>query len=147
MRRPIYLKVSKSINQPLSKVWETVALGFGNVADYNPEIKHSKFDSEQKEGVGTRRHCDFQKSGFIKEEITEWTDKKSFKLKFTETSVPMAFLESQFSFKEEGKTTIVTQEFWYRMKAPLGWLSGSMKGKMKSTLENGLNGLEAYLNR
>ncbi|XOV68705.1 MAG: SRPBCC family protein [Fluviicola sp.] len=145
MGKPIYVKVSKTIDQPLERVWQTVALGFGNVSMYNPEIKTSKYDTQQKEGIGTIRHCDFQKSGYIKEEIIEWEDKKSFKLIFTESSIPMAHLESKFHFEEKDGTTILTQEFWYRMKAPMGWLSGMMKGKMKSTLESGLNGLENYL--
>ena len=147
MGKPIYLKVEKTINQPLDKTWNTVALGFGNVSDYNPAIRSSKFDSETKSGIGTKRHCDFEPKGFIKEEIIEWNDKKSFKLKFVESSVPMAFLESKFTFNEtEGKTKI-TQEFWYRMKAPMGWLSGLMKGKMNKTLVDGLNGLEKHLNQ
>ena len=145
MGKPTYLKVEKQIDQPLEKVWDTVALGFGNVSDYNPEIKDSRFDSERKSGVGTRRHCDFPKKGYIKEEIIEWSDKNSFKLRFIESSVPMGFLESKFSFRDLDGKTIVTQEFWYRMKAPMGWLSGLMKGKMQSTLENGLNGLEKHL--
>ncbi len=146
MGKPIYLKVEKTIDHPLDMVWKTVALGFGNVSDYNPEIKDSRFLSDKRAGVGTRRHCDFPKKGYIIEEITEWTDKDSFKIRFIESSIPMGFLESKFSFKEvEGQTQVV-QEFWYRMKAPFGWLSGVMKGKMKSTLENGLFGLEQFLN-
>lgn len=147
MGKPIYLKVEKTINQSLEKAWETVAIGFGNVSDYNPAIKSSKFDGEIKSGVGTTRHCDFEPKGFIKEEIIEWNENESFKLRFIETSVPMAFLESKFSFKEVDGATTVTQEFWYRMKAPMGWLSGLMKGKMKATLENGLEGLANYLNK
>lgn len=146
MGKPIYLKVEKDLDHPLDKVWETVALGFGNVANYNPEVKTSRFDSAQKSGVGTRRHCDFPKRGYIKEEIIEWNDKESFKLRFTESDLPMSFLESKFSFDEQNGKTKLTQEFWYRMKAPMGWLSGLMKGRMKSTLENGLDGLEDYLN-
>jgi hypothetical protein len=145
MSKPIYIKVEKTINHPLDKVWETVAIGFGHVSKYNPEIKESRFDSESKSGVGTRRHCDFSQKGYIKEEITEWKDKEFFKLKFIETSVPMAFLESKFTFNGDNAKTTLTQEFWYRMKFPFGWLSGLMKGKMKSTLENGLNGLNNYL--
>lgn len=145
MGKPVYLKVSKTFDQPLEKVWETVAVGFGEVSNYNPEIKDSKFDSEKKAGIGTRRHCDFKKSGYIKEEITEWNEKEYFKLKFIESSVPMAHLESKFNFKEADGKTILTQEFWYRMKSPMGWLSGLMKGKMKSTLQNGLEGLDSYL--
>ncbi len=146
MGKPVYLQVKKQIPHPLQKVWETVALGFGNVADYNPEIKASRFETEQREGVGTQRHCDFNPKGYIKEEIIEWEDQKSFKLKFIETSVPMGFLESKFTFQQEGDNTLITQEFWYRMKPPMGWLSGLMKGKMMATLESGLNGLEKHLN-
>lgn len=145
MGKPVYLKVEKRINQPLEKVWETVAVNFGHVAEYNPELKASRFDSEQRNGVGTRRHCDFPKKGHIKEEIIEWNEGASFKIRFVESSVPLAFLESKFNFSSDGEATTVTQEFWYRMKAPMGWLSGMMKGKMKSTLENGLDGLEKYL--
>lgn len=145
MAKPIYVKVEKNIHQPLDKVWETVALGFGHVSAYNPEIKSSRFDSDQKSGIGTRRYCEFLKGGFIKEEIIEWNEPDSFKLKFIETSAPMGFLECKFSFVASGDSTRVVQEFWYRMKAPLGWLSGLMKQKMQSTLENGLNGLEQYI--
>ncbi len=145
MGKPIYLKVEKTLNQPLEKVWEVVALEFGNVSNYNPEIKTSRFDSDKKSGVGTQRHCDFPKKGFIKEEIIDWKDKESFELKFIESSVPLAILRSKFSFKEDKENTKLIQELWYRMKSPMGWLSGLMKGKMKKTLENGLNGLEKYL--
>ncbi len=141
MGKPIYIKVEKTIDRPLEQVWETVALGFGNVSDYNPAIKTSKFDSDVKSGVGTKRHCDFEPKGYIKEEIIEWNDNESFKLKFNESSVPMAFLESKFSFVSENGKTKIIQEFWYRMKAPMGWFSGLMKGKMKKTLLDGLNGL------
>ena len=99
MGKPIYLKVEKKIDKTLEQVWKTVALGFGNVADYNPAIKASKFDSDLKSGVGTKRHCDFEPKGYIKEEIIEWKDNEWFKLKFTESSTPMAFLESKFSLK------------------------------------------------
>ena len=146
MGKPIYIKVEKTIDHPLELIWKTVAQGVGIVADYNPAIKASKFDSDVKSGVGTKRHCDFEPKGYIKEEIIEWNDMESFKLKFTESSVPMSFLESKFSFARENGKTKITQEFWYRMKPPMGWLSGLMKGKMKKTLMDGLNGLEKHLN-
>ena len=147
MAKLFYIKVEKTIHQPLEKVWQVVALGFGNVSVYNPEIKSSRLDSEKKEGVGTKRHCDFKNKGYIKEEIIEWNEMESFKLTFTESSVPMAVLESKFSFSKNGSKTNVTQEFWYRLKAPMGWLSGLMKGKMRSTLENGLTGLDRHLSQ
>ena len=145
MGQPVFLKVEKTIHQPLERVWQTVAVGFGNVADYNPAIKASKFDSEVRYGVGTKRHCDFEPKGYIKEIITDWKENEFFELEFTESSVPMGFMRSKFLFRESNGSTIITQEFWYRMKAPMGWLSGLMKGKMKGTLVKGLDGLEKYL--
>lgn len=147
MGKPIYIKIEKKLDFELDKVWQTVALGFGDVSNYNPQIKNSYFESEIKFGVGTKRHCDFPKTGYIKEEITDWEEKKSFGLQFIESSVPMGHLKSKFIFKEADNQTILTQELWFRLRAPFGWLSGLMKGKMKQTLENGLNGLEEYLRK
>ena len=141
----IYIKVEKTINKPIVTVWKTVALDFGNVSNYNPEIKSSTFDSSLMKGVGTKRHYNTNDGGFLKEEIIEWNENENFKLKLTESSFPMAMIESKFSFQENGDSTKITQEFWYRMKSPMGFLSGLMKGKMKKTLENGLSGLEEHL--
>lgn len=148
MGKPIYLKVERTYNHPVDKVWETVALDFGNVADYNPAIKSSHFDSEVRSGIGTKRHCEFVgRGGHIKEEIIDWKDREYFELTFTESSMPMAVLKSKFHFRDvEGKTHL-EQEFWYRMKAPMGWMSSMMKGKMLQTLEGGLEGLEKLLNQ
>jgi len=145
MSNPVYIKAAKIISHPLEKVWQTVAVGFGNVADYNPGIKASNFDSITKEGIGTRRHCDTKDGGYLKEEIIKWNESNFFKLKLIDTSFPISLIESKFSFSNEGNHTKLTQEFWYRMKPPMGWLSGLMKGKMRKTLENGLEGLDYFL--
>ncbi len=147
MGKPVYLKVEKVFKHPVHKVWETVALKFGNVADYSPAVKSSRLDSEVTFGIGMRRHCEFEgKSGYIKEEITDWKDNEYFELSFKESSMPMAVLRSKFHFKEENGQTKLVQEFWYRMKAPMGWISFLMKGKMKKVLDGGLEGLEKLLN-
>lgn len=147
MGKPTYLKVEKTILHPPEVVWQIVALGFGEVSMYNPEIKHSKLDSKLTSGVGTRRHCEFAKKGFIKEQIIEWNDGHSFKLSMIHSSVPMEFLESKYSFEQKESNTHVTQEFWFRLKSPMGWASALLKGKMRSTLKNGLDGLEFFLNK
>jgi len=145
MRKPIYIKTNRLINQPIEKVWSEVALGFGNVANYNPEIKASKFETDQKEGIGTQRHCDTKDGGYLKERIIAWESQKFFKLELVSSSYPMSLIESKFSFERHDSQTMVVQEFWYRMKPPMGWLSGLMKGKMTKTLNSGLEGLENYM--
>lgn len=141
MGKPIYITVEKEVNAPLSKVWKQVALGFGNVCHYNPEIEHSKLDSETEQGIGTIRHCEPVGGGFLREEIIEWREMESFKLKMISTSFPMDLIESKFSFQSKENKTLVTQEFWYRMKFPIGWMSGIMRRKMHKTLISGLSGL------
>ncbi len=142
---PIYIKVEKEVYAPINRVWKQVAAEFGNVCHYNPEIKDSKLDTDTTQGVGTIRHCEPVGGGFLKEKIIEWKEMENFKLKVIETSFPMSIIESKFQFKSKGDNTIVTQEFWYRMKFPLGWMSGLMKGKMRKTLIGGLDGLDYYL--
>lgn len=146
MGKPIYLKVEKELDHSLEKVWNSVAVEFGNVADYNPSIKTSFIESEIQSGLGTIRHCDFQTKGFIKESITKWQENQYFELSFTSSSVPMAVLRSRFTFTEKNHKTLLEQEFWYRMKPPFSLLSGLMKGKMRKTLVDGLMGLEKHLN-
>lgn len=147
MGKPIYIQVTRVINQPLDKVWNTVALNYGNISEYNPAIKSSKYDSDKREGVGTKRHCDFPKKGYIKEEIIDWKDKESFKLQFTESSLPMKHLESEFHFKEIDGKTELTQDFWYRMGGIMGPLSGMMKGKFTKMLSSGLESLDEHLRK
>lgn len=147
MQKAIFISTSKTIKQPLAKVWNAVADHFGDVANYNPAIAQSRYEGPLRQGIGTTRHCDFASQSFIKERITQWEDKSSFKLSLVESSVPLAYLESEFKFEEAEGSTIVTQHFWYRMKSPMGWLSGLMKTKMKRTLEQGLNGLNNYLTK
>lgn len=149
MKKAICIQVEKRLNLHIEKVWEAVAEKFGEVAVYNPAIKKSKLDSDITKGIGCQRHCDFNPKGYIKEQIIEWDEKRMFRLQLIESSVPLAFLESKFIFQEieDGKATLITQTFWYRFKFPMKWMGVLMKGKMKKTLIDGLNGLEEYLNK
>lgn len=146
MAKPIYIKVEKTFNHPKSKVWETVAVNFDGVSNYSPGVAKSNFIGEKKECIGTARHCDFPKKGWIEEQIIEWNEGVDFKVEKTASSMPMKFMESKFIFEDagEGKTKM-TQEFWYRMGGPMGFLSGMMKGKMTKMLNNGMEGLDKYL--
>lgn len=146
MGKPIYIKVEKILNRSKSEVWKTIAENFGNVSEYNPAIKASNFMGDKRGSVGTRRHCDFTGKGWIEEEITHWNPENDFKLKFIKSSMPLKFMESKFSFTEEKGQTRITQEFWYRMGGPMGFLSGMMSGRMEKMLIAGLNGLENHLN-
>ena len=141
---PIYIKVKKKYNQPLNKIWGVIAIEFGNSSNYNPDIKNSYLESEIKSGKGMKRHCDFYPKGYIKEEIIDWKDNEYFELEMLDSSFPMGFFKSKFSFSGNSETCEVTQEFWYRVKFPMGWISVLLKTKMTKALHNGLDGFEKY---
>jgi len=126
-------------------VWSTVALNYGDVANYLPSVKASHFMGDKRACVGTQRHCDFQKKGWIEEEIIEWNEGESFKLKFLQSSMPMKMMESKFHFKEVDGKTEMTQEFWFRMGGIMGFMSGMMKGSMTKMLNDGMDGLDQHL--
>ncbi len=144
MGKPIYIKVNKKYNHSSDKIWGAIAMDFGNSSSYNPDIKNSYLESDIKSGKGTKRHCDFHPKGYIKEEIIDWKDNEYFELEMLDSSFPMGFFKSKFSFSGNNETCEVTQEFWYRVKFPMGWISGLMKNKMKNALINGLDGFEKH---
>ncbi|NNF58062.1 MAG: SRPBCC family protein [Rhodothermaceae bacterium] len=144
-KKLIHLTADVTLDVPLERAWEVVALGFGDVAQYNPAIAASEFTSEQRAGVGTGRLCHVAPKGFLKEQITRWENQRFFELEVVDTSFPMHTVTSRFSFTPLGERTRVKQDFWYRMKPPMGWLSGLMKKPMQKTLDEGLNGLAHYL--
>ena len=140
-----HLVAKVELDAPLKQVWKSVALNFGNVAEYNPAVDRSEFISDIRAGVGTKRLCHVDPKGFLKEEITQWEEGKSFELEVTETSFPMDRIVSLFTFTPSGNKTILQQDFWYRMKFPMGWMSRMMKKQMQKTLIEGLEGLDYYL--
>lgn len=140
-----HLTADVLLNAPLEQAWEVIARGFGDVAQYNPAIAQSEFLSEQREGVGTGRLCHVDPKGYLKEQITKWEPQRFFELEVIDTSFPMHTVRSRFTFLPLGEQTRIKQDFWYRMKAPMGWLSGLMKGQMQKTLDVGLSGLAHYL--
>ena len=51
-----------AIDAPKQNVWEVLS-DFGNVYRTSPNIIKSYLTSDQKQGVGTTRHCDFTSMG------------------------------------------------------------------------------------
>ena len=50
------------IDAPKQKVWDALA-DFGNVQNMSPNIAKSYLTTEQVNGVGAERHCDFTAMG------------------------------------------------------------------------------------
>lgn len=147
MAKVAQLTTIKTFNHPIDKVWETVAVNYGQVYQYMPGVKASDFIGEMRACAGTQRHCDFDKKGWIKEEITDWKEKESFSLKMIDSSMPMKMMTSTFHFKEEGNNTTLRQEFNFQMGGIMGLFTGMMKGKMQKMLDDGMKSLDQHLSK
>jgi len=120
-----------SINAPKQKVWE-VLTDFGNVQSLSPNIVKSYLTSEQKNGVGAMRHCDFASMGAqVEERIVEWNEGESFKIDIYESkNMPMITgMEAVFKLSEEEGETVVTGTFEYGMTNALGGFLNSIAMK------------------
>lgn len=63
--------LSVTIDATPDAVWAVLA-DFGNIADWNPGLRASHLTADQREGVGTSRHCDLLPVGGLDERVSEW---------------------------------------------------------------------------
>jgi len=121
-----------SINAPKQKVWEALA-DFGNVQCLSPNIKKSYLTTEQKNGIGAERHCDFVSMGAqVEERIVEWNEGESFKIDIYESKNMPMISGMKAEFKVSGKdddTTLVIGSFEYGMTNALGGIINSIAMK------------------
>ena len=113
-----------AIDAPKQKVWEVLS-DFGNVYRTSPNIIKSYLTSDQKQGVGTTRHCDFTSMGAqVEERITEWNDGESIKIDIYERkNMPMvADMKAVFTLKSDGDNTVLSGIFEYQMSNSIGSL-------------------------
>ncbi len=140
---------SVAINLPKEKVWEALA-DFGNVYQLSPNIVKSYSTSEQKQGMGATRHCDFAAMGAqVEERIVQWSEGEYMKIDIYETkNMPMITgMEAEFWVKADGDATIVTGTFEYQMTNVLGNLLNnlSMKKINEKTWVKFLAGIKHHL--
>lgn len=117
-------KISREIEINASKtdVWKAISK-FGDICHASPGVLKSHVTSEQQEGVGATRHCDFSMMGASAEErVLEWDEGKSLKIGVYEfNKLPgIKTMEANFKVKEtnNGKT-VLTATLVYSMKNPM----------------------------
>ena len=122
------IKRKVPINAPKQKVWEALA-DFGNVSLLSPNIIKSYLTSEQKQGVGASRHCDFAFMGAqVEERIIEWNEGEFIKIDIYESkNMPMITgMKAEFSLKPDGDATLLTGTIEYEMTNLLGNLMNKL---------------------
>jgi hypothetical protein len=151
MRKKTTFKKSIEIKEEKSNVWLKLA-DFGNVCHGHPSVTKSFITSEQKEGIGATRHCDFNMMNASAEErVTIWNEGKNITIEVVELKKMPGILTMQMdlSIESKGQNTILTATMTYSMKNVMFDIMNSiMMKKMNSKLLNGiLAGHKLYIEK
>ena len=126
-----------AINAPKQKVWNALA-DFGNVQAMSPGITNSFLTSDQKNGVGAKRHCDLTAYGAeLEERISEWNEGESLTIDIYESkNIPLVVdMSATFSLAENGNNTLLTASFQYGMSNSIGSVMNNLVMK-KMNIKN-----------
>ncbi|MFT5021213.1 MAG: ligand-binding SRPBCC domain-containing protein [Polaribacter sp.] len=137
------------INASKEEVWKAIAK-FGDICHASPGVLKSHVTSEQQEGVGATRHCDFAMMGATAEErITEWVEGESLKIEIYELNKMPGIdkMEAMFAVRTENGKTILRADLSYAMKnVVFDAMNSMMMKKMNTKLWNSvLAGHKKYI--
>jgi carbon monoxide dehydrogenase subunit G len=113
-------KISREIEIDASKetVWKAIAK-FGDICHASPGVLKSHVSSDQQEGIGATRHCDFAMMGATAEEkIIEWNEGESIKIEVYDLkNMPgIDTMQADFKVRQENGKTILRADLDYSMK-------------------------------
>jgi hypothetical protein len=112
------IKRAIEINQPKDKVWKALA-DFGHICHGHPAVSKSFITSNQKEGVGATRHCDFTMMGASAEEkVVEWNEGENIKIEVYQLNKMPGIdtMALDLAIKKNGNHTILSGTMAYTMK-------------------------------
>ena len=129
--------ISKEIEINASKenVWKAIAK-FGDICHASPGVLKSHVTSEQQEGVGATRHCDFAMNGAPAEErVIQWEEGESLTIEVYDLKKMPGIdkMEAKFSVRTENNKTILRADLIYSMKNVLFDAMNSMMVKKMNT--------------
>ncbi len=141
MQNKTTIKREIEINQPKEKVWQALA-DFGKICHGHPDVSKSFITSEQKEGVGATRHCDFTMMGASAEErVSEWNEGKNIKIEVYQLNKMPGIdtMALDLAISERGNKTILHSTMTYSMKNAFFDLMNSLMMKnMNARLLDGI---------
>ncbi|MFT5512209.1 MAG: ligand-binding SRPBCC domain-containing protein [Bacteroidia bacterium] len=124
------------VNGSKEEVWKAIA-NFGDICHGSPTILKSHVTSDQRQGVGATRHCDFSMMGATAEErITAWKDGESLSIEVYELKKMPGIkkMKADFSVRTENDKTLLRADLTYEMKNGFfdlmnNWMMKSMNVK------------------
>jgi uncharacterized protein YndB with AHSA1/START domain len=135
------------VDAPPEKVWAVLA-DLEAVQHYNPGVKHAKYASTLREGVGASRHCDLKPKGWVKERVIAWEPQKAVSMELYESQWPLKFMRWRTVLAPDGAGTRITQQMEYQVK--FGFLGGLldrlvMRHKLDQTVAEVFVGLKRFI--
>ena len=141
----IHHERSRVIDAKPDAVWAVLSR-FMHIDEFAPLVTSVDALTDQKGGVGSRRRCHFEDGNSIVEEVTEWEDKRKYRVRLSDMDpMPLQEAYAELNVKPHADTqTRVTWSMDYRLKyGPVGWLLGQtmMKSMMGKVIDGNLKGL------
>ena len=121
------------------RVWEVLS-DFGGISKAAPHITGSALTSEQTQGVGTSRHCDFAMPGMATEEtITDWRDGEGYDIEVKMRGMPMRKTHARFDIDEVDGAALLTATVEYALPfGPIGRAMNRVVGGKMTDLWSGM---------
>ena len=106
-----------TIDATREEVWGVVS-DLGAIQSYHPGVQTSYYTSEQREGVGATRVCEFGGGRSMEERAVKWRENENITVKFGKSTKMPPFREAfgHMSLEEIGDKTRVTLALEYRIK-------------------------------
>ena len=97
---------STTVNAPVETVWATLA-AFDRLSTWSPEVDHSTYLTEQREGVGSARRVQVGRTVLV-ERITEWDPPRALAYALEGLPPVVGGATNRWTLRAEGDRTFVT---------------------------------------
>ncbi len=127
------------------KAWEVLAR-FTDVGDFHSGVLKSAANGAKREGVGTDRTCELPGKVVVHERICEWNEGSSYKYDvYAWKKFPLKKMLITFGVRRKASSPEVSiyQTVDYRLSP--GFLTVIMKGKVRTSLRDGLLGYKHFM--
>ncbi len=145
----IHFERTLDIDATPDAVWACIGR-FMHIDEFAPLIKSVDALTNDEDGVGSKRRCNFDDGSSVVEEVTEWEVCRKYRVRLSEmTTMPLHEMYAEISLDSLSDRVRVTWSMDYHVKyGPFGWLLGQtvMKMMMGKILDGNLRGLANKVN-
>jgi carbon monoxide dehydrogenase subunit G len=128
----IHFEKTIEVDATPDAIWAVLGR-FMHIDEFAPFIKTVDVLSENEDGIGAKRRCNFDNGDSVVEEVTRWEADSSYRVRLSEMSgmpVEEMFAEISVEPLDNGRGKVI----WaidYRVKfGPFGWLLGQTVMKL-----------------